>query len=207
MRINDEKVVIKMYVENMLSMVQIGEKLSISPSTVRRILDINNIPRRSISDEITNLFITKFGKVPCRPKQELSSMEIDLKITGIMLYWGEGAKSSGAVNFSNSNPEMIKVFLLFLRTICGVDEKRIKILIHTYPDQNYDGLQKFWMKMTHIKKENFYRPHVHCGKIGSYKNKSLYGTASVSYCDKRLLKVILNWINEYKDAFLKITPA
>jgi hypothetical protein len=191
----------------MLSMVQIAEKLLVSPSKVRRILDANNIQRRSISDAITNIFITKFKKIPFQLKQNLSSEENDLKITGIMLYWGEGAKNSGSVNFSNSNPEMIKVFLLFLRDICGVDEKRIKILIHTYPDQDYNFLEKFWMTATHIKKENFYRPHTHLGKIGSYKNKSLYGTASISYCDARLLKVILGWIAEYKNIFLKIMPA
>lgn len=206
MQIDDENIVVKMYVEHKLSMTQISERTFISPSKVRRILDANGIQRRSISDAITNLFITKFKKVQFQLKKNLSPEENDLKITGVMLYWGEGAKSSGSVNFSNSNPEMVKVFLLFLRKICGVDENRIKILIHIYPDQDYDFLERFWIETTHIGRKNFYHPHTHLGKVGSYKNKSLYGTASISYCDTKLLKVILGWIAEYKDNFLKVVP-
>jgi predicted DNA-binding protein YlxM (UPF0122 family) len=206
MQHEDEKIVIKMYLEDKLSVNQIAEKLRVSSSRVGRVLDVYKVQKRSISEAITNLFITKFSKIPFQLKQLSSFEENDLKIAGIMLYWGEGAKRSGSVNFANSDPEMIKVFLLFLRKICGIDEKRMKILIHIYPDQDYRSLENFWMTTTGIKKENFYRPHVHLGRVGTYKTKSVYGTASISYCDSKLLKLILDWIGEYKNTFLKITP-
>jgi hypothetical protein len=201
-----DEIVIKMYLDDQLSVAQISGKLTISSSKVRHILDKNHIAKRSISDAITSLNITKFNKIPFLPKDRLSREEIDLKITGIMLYWGEGAKTGSSLKLANSNPEMIRVFLLFLRNICGVYEERIKILIHMYPDHDKDSLQFFWSSITGIKLENFYKPQILQGKRGTYKTKSVYGAATIHYSDKKLLQLILRWIDEYKDSFLRITP-
>jgi len=123
-----EKVIVRMYVEEHLSAAQIGNSLNISPSRVRRILENQGVQKRSMSEAIIMLNITKFHKAPFCLKSALSPDENDLKTTGIMLYWGEGAKTGSAVKFANSNPDMIKVFLLFLRKICGVDEMNTKII-------------------------------------------------------------------------------
>lgn len=202
----NEKDIVRMYVTDMLSAAQISERLKISVSTVCRILEQHKAQKRSISEAIAMLNITKFHKVPFRLKSALSPDENDLKITGIMLYWGEGAKTGGTVKFANSNPDMIRVFLLFLRGICGVDEDRIKIIVHMYSDLDWGSLEKFWSSVTRIPLENFYTPQILKGKVGTYKNKSLYGTATIHYSDVRLLKLILRWIDEYKDHFLRIKP-
>ena len=197
-----ENVIIKLYRENKFSAVQISELTHLSTSKIVRILEVNNIQKRSISEAITQLNITKFHKAPFQLKQNLSAAENDLKITGIMLYWGEGAKTSGSVKLANSDPGMIKVFLLFLRNICGAEEKRIKMIIHMYPDQDKTFLQEFWSSVTGIGPENFYKTQILAGKKGTYKKKSIYGTATIYYGDKKLLKLLLKWIDEYKNGFL-----
>ena len=191
-----------MYTEDKLSAMQISELTHLSTSKVVRILEKNKIQRRSMSEAITQLNITKFHKIPFQLKETLSRVENDLKITGIMLYWGEGAKTGCGMKFANSDPYMIRVFLLFLRRICGVDEKRIKMMIHFYPDQKIKFLKSFWSSATGIGLESFYRPHALVGKKGTYKNKSIYGTATIHYSDKKLLTLILRWIEEYKNSFL-----
>ena len=206
MEIADEKAIVQMYIENKFSATQIGDSLRTSPSKVRRILDKYKVSRRSISDAITQLNITKFKKIPFEPKHILSPREKELKITGIMLYWGEGAKTGSSLKLANSNPDMIKVFLLFLRKICGVDEDRIKILVHMYPDHERSSLENFWSSVTNIGLKNFYKPQILAGKKGTYKNKSVYGTATIHYSDKKLLKLVLRWIDEYRDDFLKTMP-
>lgn len=115
-----------------------------------------------------------------------------------MLYWGEGGKSGNVVKFTNSDPAMIRVFLKFLRTICGIDENRLKALIHIYPDHDEKKLLSLWIKNTGIPKERFYKSYLHEGKPGTYKNKSEYGTLTINYPDKRLLEIILKWIEYYK---------
>ncbi len=202
MNILNENLIVRMYVEDKLSAMQISELTHLSISKIVRILEIHHIQKRSISEAITQLNITKFHKAPFQLKAKLSSVENDLKITGIMLYWGEGAKTSGSVKLANSDPGMVKVFLLFLRNICGAEEKRIKMIIHMYPDQDRIFLQKFWSSVTGIGPENFYKPQILAGKKGTYKKKSIYGTATIYYGDKKLLKQLLKWIDEYKNGFL-----
>src|SRR3989344_2246985 len=60
----------------------------------------------------------------------------ELLLIGAVLYWGEGAKSErGAVslNFSNSDPFMVSVYMRFVREILKISEERIRAGIHLYP--------------------------------------------------------------------------
>ena len=192
------KSIIKLYLKDCLSMAQIAEKLKLSPSTIRYWLDKNKIQRRSRSEAINNWYLTKFDKKPFKIKDRLSNNDTNLKTSGIMLYWGEGAKSGNVVKFTNSDPAMIRLFIKFLREICGIDEERLKALIHIYPDHDKNELMLFWIKTTGIPENNFYKSYLHEGKIGTYKNKSKYGTITINYPDKKLLDTILEWIDNYR---------
>src|SRR3989338_4248236 len=55
-----------------------------------------------------------------------------LFISGLMLYWGEGTKRGHAMRLSNSEPEMIKIFRLFLILI-GVPKERIFVSLLLCP--------------------------------------------------------------------------
>lgn len=195
------KLILELYSKQMLSMAQIAKKLSISISTVRYWLDKEGVKRRKINEAINSWYATKFNKKPFQLNTNLTQELEDLKTAGIMLYWGEGAKTENVVKFVNSDPEMIRIFLLFLRQVCGVREERLKALIHIYPDHDENKLKLFWLKITKIDKNNFYKSYLHEGKKGSYKNKSKWGTITISYPDKLLFDLLLNWINEYKDKY------
>jgi len=44
-----------------------------------------------------------------------------LKLIGIILYWGEGSKAkTGTVSLANSDTAIIKVMMKFLKEVCGV---------------------------------------------------------------------------------------
>jgi hypothetical protein len=193
--------VTELYTKKYLSVQQICDEMHISPSRVRTILEKNGIKRRSRSEAITKLNITKYGKGPFVMKEVLSSEEEKLKIAGIMLYWGEGTKNGNTVAFSNSNPKMIVVFLRFLRLICGAQDSRVKALVHIYKDHNEKELVRFWSEVTQIPEKNFYKSFNHGSKTGTYKKTSKYGTLSLRYSDKKLLQVINLWINESAKRF------
>lgn len=179
-------------------MAQTADKLKLSPSAIRYWLDKNGTKRRSRSEATNKWYLTKFNKKPFQLKPKLSASDENLKTAGIMLYWGEGGKSGNVVKFTNSDPAMIRLFLRFLRIICGIDENRLKALIHIYPDHDEKELLSIWIEKTGIPKEHFYKSYLHVGKPGTYKNKSKYGTLTINYPDKRLLGIILEWINYYK---------
>ena len=194
-----ESSIIEKYTDRNLSVAQIAHDFNITISKVRYCLNKFEIPKRSISEAITNLNITKFGKIPFNLKKNLSVEEEELRVAGTMLYWAEGAKiGSNNIKFVNSDPDMIKLFLRFLRDICGIHEERLKPLLHLYHDQDRHKLEKFWSGVAKIPLTRFNKSHIHQGKIGTYRKKSPYGTIALNYSDKKLLGKILSWIEEYK---------
>lgn len=84
----------------------------------------------------------------------------DLFIIGVSLYWAEGAKQkpnnvSQRVSFSNSDPEMIKIFLLWLKKICKINSKRLvfEIYLHQTVRDNQKLIEKIlnhWRKILKI---------------------------------------------------------
>jgi len=194
--------IIELYRAEKLSEVQVAERLTISPNRVRRVLDNNKIVRRTRSEAITYLYITKFNKKPFTLKPNLSSTDEILRIAGVMLYWGEGSKKGNSVALANSDPLMVSVFMRFLRDICGIDRKRIRATIHHYGDHDPKELLHYWSRTTRIPASQFYKPFLHADTKGTYKKKSQYGTISVQYSDKKLLQLISRWIQECQDKLL-----
>ncbi len=85
----------------------------------------------------------------------------DLLLIGTSLYWGEGTKagegkSTAKFSFANSDPEMIKVCMRFLRETLLIDERKIRGGIHIYPDTDVAKARNFWSSITGISKEKFY---------------------------------------------------
>lgn len=191
----------KSYSKEGFSIGQISRKFNIPASTVVYYLDKHGIKRRPRNEAVTLWYITEFSKKPFCLKKNLSARDKKLKLAGVMLYWAEGAKGGNSVKFVNSDPKMVKIFIDFLRNICGISEDRLKLLIHLYPDQDDRSLKNFWSSATGIPESNFYKSYVHIGRVGTYKSKSLYGTVAVNYSDKKLLGKINFWIGEYKERF------
>ena len=132
-------------------------------------------------------------------KTKLNLKENLLKTAGVMLYWGEGSKWDGEkiVDFVNSSPEMIRVFLSFLRKICGISEEKLRVFLYCYADQDIEELIDYWSKVTKISKRQFTKPYVKKNlgvkKIGKMK----YGVVHIRYNDKKLLILLKNLIEEF----------
>ena len=192
-----EQRIVDLYLVSKLSEQQIAEKLRFGSERIRWVLKKHKVQKRSISEALRYLHITKFKKKEFVLNKTLTTEQEKLKIAGIMLYWGEGAKKGTNVAFANSDPVMVTLFLRFLREVCGVEESRLHATLHYYPDLNEPKLKKFWSKALDIPLKQFYRSYVHVNTKGSYKKKSIYGTLSVQYSDTKLLAQINAWITEY----------
>ena len=200
--------IIEGYVELRLSEKQIADKFLLSPKAVRKILDSKSVSRRSISEALRCLNITKFGKKEFSLKLELNGDDELLKVAGLMLYWGEGSKRGNTVAFSNSDPKMIGVFVRFLRVICGIHEERLHVTIHYYEDHDPEELRDFWSNVTQIPPRQFYKSILHRRRpTGSYRNPSRYGTISVQYSDSKLLALIISWMDACSNSFLRQSRA
>jgi len=92
---------------------------------------------------------------------------ISRKILCSLLYWCEGAKNhlSGA-RFTNSDPKLIRAFLVLFRNSFQVDESKIRIGLHLHEYHNTERQIDFWSRITMVPKRRFIKPYrkPHTGK-------------------------------------------
>lgn len=158
------------------------EKLkSIVAANKKRWSDINKVHKQEATNEFLGL------------------RDDPLFLAGIMLYWGEGEKQpkSSKVRLTNSEPEMIRIFYLFLTKSLKISPEKIKAWLLLYPDL-VDPVQKnFWSKATGIpiaqfSKSTFIR--------GRHPTKRLsYGVCTVYVNSRAFKERILKWLELYQD--------
>jgi hypothetical protein len=77
----------------------------------------------------------------------------DLWLIGIALYWAEGAKErikSSNLQFGNSDPRMIKLYLKWLRKTYKIPKKDIffEIYLHKTATKREREVKRYWMDVT-----------------------------------------------------------
>lgn len=188
----------KLYYKEELSTIEIGKKINISPWVVLKFMKRMNLPRRTLKE--ANAVTFKKKPLSFSIKRNLSFKDKQLKIAGVMLYWAEGSKGSGdhcTVDFCNSEPEMIQLFLKFLREICRVDEKRLRVLLYCYANQDIRSIKRYWQKATKIPLKQFIKPYIRKDFLLEKSGKMKYGLVHIRYSDKKLLYKIQDWIKTY----------
>jgi len=132
----------------------------------------------------------------------------DLLIIGTALYWAEGYKkpvvirgktrTSHRVSLTNSDPDLICVFLQFLREACGVPNKKITIWIRYFKHQDQIYLLDFWQKRCNMPYSNF-RNTLQTVSISSQRKKSYnslpFGVAQISVNSTNLYHKIMGLIS------------
>ncbi|MCX6702338.1 MAG: hypothetical protein NTW60_00480 [Candidatus Wolfebacteria bacterium] len=120
--------------------------------------------------------------------------DYELLLIGSMLYWGEGTIRHGRykypyLSFSNSNPEIIKTYALFLRRILGAQNERIKGNIHIHDNIKEGAVRKFWAGTTKLPESNFYitRQISRASKFKRDKKFLPYGTLEIKVSPERQL--------------------
>jgi transcriptional regulator with XRE-family HTH domain len=68
-------------------------------------------------------------------------------IAGCMLYWAEGAKERNQLQFANSDPEMARFFVSFLKKHFGLHRDQIRITCHLYADHldKQAEIEQYWL--------------------------------------------------------------
>ena len=185
--------------ESGLAMREVSEYFNVSIDTVTYILRKMNVPRRSFTEANQ----IKFAQKPLsfKLREPLSTREEKIKIAGVLLYWAEGYKTnlSKSVDFANSDPEMILAFLNFLRIICGVDEKRLRVYLYCHDADRQEQRMEYWSIVTKIPLVQFTKPYI--AKSIAFLNTMPNGLIHIRYSDKKLLNLIRLWIQEFKEEY------
>jgi hypothetical protein len=125
--------------------------------------------------------------------------EDPLFLAGVMLYWGEGEKQqhSSQVRLGNSEPEMLKIFYLFLTRVLNIQPDKIFAWLLLYPDLVDSVQQNFWSRSTGIPRENFRKSIYIKGKHP--KKRLSYGVGTVVVSSRALKERMLKWLELYQN--------
>lgn len=128
----------------------------------------------------------------------------NLKQVGLALYWAEGIKVGNTVQFSNADPDMIRIFLRFLREVYNVDESRLKVHLQIKDVHDVQKVKVFWSRVTKIDQVKFYKPTI--TKANPLKGDKKYlGTCRIVLPDSVLQKKILSSIDELRTVVCHLT--
>ncbi|PIY96753.1 MAG: hypothetical protein COY66_03120 [Candidatus Kerfeldbacteria bacterium CG_4_10_14_0_8_um_filter_42_10] len=124
-----------------------------------------------------------------------------LFIAGVMLYWGEGDSKieNSIVRLSNTNPQLIKMFSLFLQKTCGVPKEKIKIALILYPDLNEGKCHQFWSQVTNIPSTQFRKTQYIKGRHPTKRLTN--GICMVNVSSRELKEKIFVWIEKFYKLF------
>jgi hypothetical protein len=83
----------------------------------------------------------------------LSSQEF--LVAGVALYAGEGGKGDGAVQFSNTDPTMIRFFCDWLRRFFDVDEARLRVSVYLHEGLDLEAAEAHSSDLTGVPRDQF----------------------------------------------------
>lgn len=117
-----------------------------------------------------------------------------LFLSGLMLYWAEGAKrSKETIKFSNSDPAMIELMMKWLREICKVPEKKFRIGLHIHELYCRKDAENYWSQITGVPLNQFQKTYIKSTSLKHRKNKLYNGTCNIIVCNKDLFRRIRGW--------------
>jgi len=78
------------------------------------------------------------------------------------LYWGEGSKSD--FNIMNTDPNLIRVFIIGLRDVFGINQERLRVSIRIYEDLDKEKCLQYWSNITGVPVAQFISVNILKGK-------------------------------------------
>jgi transposase-like protein len=134
--------------------------------------------------------------------RQLAERREALHVAGCMLYWAEGAKDRNQIRFTNSDPEMARFFVKFLRTYFNLEDENIKITCNLFADhlERQREIERFWLETLGLPASSLCKSTINIYSKYSKKkrmNKLPYGTCRVVVSRTRIVQSIFGSIQEY----------
>jgi len=124
-------------------------------------------------------------------------------MAGCMLYWAEGSKQRNTLTFANSDVEMVRFFLTFLRDSFGVlpADCRVRLNVYTNCGLPLHEIERHWLRTLALPASSV-RGHTldsyPTSSSGGKRNKLPYGVCSLTIArSTHLVQHIYGAIQEY----------
>ena len=169
-----------LYADCRLSVSEIAKKLDVSTGSVNWWMAKYKIKKRNRS-EANYAKYNKDGD-PFKIKKIDNIEDAITYGFGLGLFWGEGNKiSKTSLRLGNTDPDLLKAYIKFLRKVCQVKEEKIRFGLQLFNDSDQDEAMNFWLSALGVARSQFMEtisvvpPQ---GK-GSYRKKNKLGVVTV----------------------------
>ena len=127
-----------------------------------------------------------------------------LLISGILLYWAEGAHftNKSAIEFTNTDSKMIIQMIKFFRDILEIPKNKLRIMIRLRDKNKIELAEKHWSNVTGIKRENFKR--VEILEKTKKKDKHPLGICRIGVNDATKTRKLIFLIEEFYNKFVPV---
>jgi hypothetical protein len=125
-----------------------------------------------------------------------------LHVAGCMLYWAKGAKQRNQLHFSNSDPDMARLFVRFLLTYFDLQPADIRITCQLFADhlERQREIEQFWLTTLGLPGASLRTSVVNVYSRYSQRkrmNRLPYGTCRVVVSRTAVTQSIYGAIQEY----------
>lgn len=198
------------------SIREIAARLGVSPSSVSRwVSDITLAPGfiealRQRDPTVNGRLSGVRAQCAARRAARLASQQdgrdrardpTRLHLAGCMLYWAEGSKERNAVKLTNSDPDMLTLFVRFLRDCYAVPPEQIALSVNCHLNNGLElhEIEQWWLNRLGLPESSLRGASVNRTSTASRwrRNVLVYGTARVSVGSTAIVQSIYGAIQQY----------
>lgn len=129
-------------------------------------------------------------------KEAESLIDDPFWVAGVVAYWAEGGKRNNEVQLSNSDPNLIVLFIEWSIAYLHVTRERFTIALHLHGGQEEGERKIFWSQLTGFELRQFRKTFYKAEGTGHRKNVLYAGTALIRiHRSTDLLHRLLGWID------------
>lgn len=121
-----------------------------------------------------------------------------LHLKGCMLYWAEGAKSRSNVYLVNSDPNLLSLFINFLRVELELPSDAIGLIIHCHMQDSIEvsKVEQYWLNTLNMPSTSLEKTQFKRGS-NTRKNVLPYGLCGIRVSSVKIAHHIYGAIQEY----------
>jgi hypothetical protein len=119
-----------------------------------------------------------------------------------MLYWAEGAKNRNLLKLTNSDPQMVRFFRLFLTDALAVEPDAIRVSLNVYTNNglSIEAIESHWLELLQLPRSCLRKhtlDHRPTSSSGRARGRLPYGVCSLMVHSTRVAQHVFGAIQEY----------
>ncbi|MCK9351349.1 MAG: hypothetical protein WCT49_00350 [Candidatus Paceibacterota bacterium] len=114
-------------------------------------------------------------------------------VLGVSLYWAEGTKKFSEFQFINSDPQMIKIMVRWIKEYMGFSKESLKIRLFIHQPYADEKCEEFWSDILGIPSNTFYKTIYKQTPHNVKKNPKYKGCLRIGIGKIENLRKVLAW--------------